>query len=135
MYLKDIIEYITNICIYYYKEYNKKVNNREIVIPSYIYYKIRDDIYNIYSSLYTDCYVEDIMVLDDIFGKQYDLNNEDIIDIYEIYDIISDYINNYQNMKYNISIPIISISHSLIDNYIVFDSLGIKLTIDQYLLG
>lgn len=134
MNINQIIFLLVDICIYYYNTYNQKVNNSEIVISKDIYLKLANDIYNKYSTVYTDCYVKDIMILDDIFGTEYDLTDMDI-DTNDMFKTIHDYINNDLNRIFYSSIPILSLSHSSIDNYVVFDSLWVKWTIDQYRLG
>ena len=78
MNINQIIFLLVDICIYYYNTYNQKVNNSEIVISKDIYLKLANDIYNKYSTVYTDCYVKDIMILDDIFGNEYDLTDTNI---------------------------------------------------------
>ena len=134
MNINQIIFLLVDICIYYYKTYNQKVNNSEIEISKDIYLKLANDIYNKYSTVYTDCYVKDIMILDDIFGNEYDLTDTNI-DTNDMFKTIHDYINNDLNRIFYSSIPILSLSHSIIDNYVVFDSLWVKWTIDQYRLG
>ena len=71
---------------------------------------------------------------DRIFGNEYDLTDTNI-DTNDMFKTIHDYINNDLNRIFYSSIPILSLSHSSIDNYVVFDSLWVKWTIDQYRLG
>ena len=71
---------------------------------------------------------------DKIFGNEYDLTDTNI-DTNDMFKTIHDYINNDLNRIFYSSIPILSRSHSSIDNYVVFDSLWVKWTIDQYRLG
>ena len=129
MNINDIIPLLVDACLYYYTMYYKIILNEEVVISSDIYYRLSTNIYNTYSNAYTNCYVKDIMILDDIYGKQYELNKE--IDIDTICQIIYDYLINHTGY-YNTSIPVISLSPNEIENYVVFDHLWIKWTIDQY---
>ena len=68
------------------------------------------------------------MLLDDIYGKQYDLNEG--IDVEETYQLIYDYL--IDHTEYYSSISVISLSPHEIENYVVFDHLWIKWVIDQY---
>ena len=132
--IENIIEAITYICIYYYKQYHAKILNHDVNIPDKTIPDLINRIYLDYVKSCETTYVQNILIMpcSYIYGKHYNLE-EDELDLNSMMDQIDNFLDNYDFYNNNLTpIKVISFSDLPFTNGVTYTNEWIKQFIDMY---
>jgi len=131
MHITNILNLITDICIYYYIEYYKRILGKKLNISDNIRNVLMKNIYWGYINAFHTSFVYDIQIMEFPYDKHCTLNEDDIC-IDGMKKVIDEYIETHRRY-YNHSPHVLSMSNHPIENFMHFDHRWIKNSLDVYL--
>lgn len=133
--IKNMLQMITNACIYYYKIYHNDIlNDSDICLPNHLSNTMNCLIYNSYINQFRSNDIYDILLLNPNMSYIYKLDS-DIITQDDLFTLIYFWVNNMKFI-YDSATPdinIIALGNNPIDDYMYITHEWIIRSIDLYI--